>query len=381
MCDTFVAIGSATNDGRVIFGKNSDRPYSEKQTIVYIPKKRYSDETEVKCTYISIPQVEETHAVLLSKPSWMWGAEMGANEMNVVIGNEAIFDTKEPLGPPSLLGMDLVRLALERSSSAIQAVHRICDLLETHGQGGACTEDDPTFMYHNSFLIADFNEAWILETAGKWWIGQQIKDGIRNISNSLSIRSEYNIAKEGIIDYALDKGYCDNRDEFDFAKCFTQGIYQEHYKHITRYSRESWGNYLLQSNFGKINPIIMMEILRDHYGGICMHGAFRTTASQVSYLSEKNTVHWMTGSPHPCISFFKPFVVSSQDEPKNIDIFMQRDKLNLKEMERIIQELQSLELKLIQIIQERIRTDEWSMADIQTLTQEALSRELLLISG
>ncbi|MFX0209349.1 MAG: peptidase C69, partial [Candidatus Hodarchaeota archaeon] len=84
MCDTFLALGSATNNGEVIFGKNSDRPYSEQQTIVYFPRKRYSKETKVKCTYISIPQVEETYAVLLSKPCWMWGAEMGANEMNVV---------------------------------------------------------------------------------------------------------------------------------------------------------------------------------------------------------------------------------------------------------------------------------------------------------
>ncbi len=376
MCDTFVALGSATSDGRVVFGKNSDRPFSEKQTIFYFPREQHPNEINVKCTYISIPQVKETHAVLLSKPSWMWGAEIGANEMNVVIGNEAIFNTKEPMGPPSLIGMDLVRLALERSSTAIQAVHLICDLLETYDQGGACAENDPTLMYHNSFLIADFKEAWILETAGKWWIAQQVKDGFRNISNSLSIRSEFDIAKEGIIDYSLDRGYCENRKEFDFAKCFTQGIYQE----PTRYSREGWGKYLLKSNFGKINPGIMMEILRDHYGGICMHGAFRTTASQVSYLSKENTVHWMTGSPHPCISFFKPMIISSQKEPKNIDIFMQRDNLDLVENERSIQELHSFELELIKTIQQRIQTDNWSKADIQTLTQEALSRELSLIS-
>ncbi|MFX0207578.1 MAG: C69 family dipeptidase, partial [Candidatus Hodarchaeota archaeon] len=317
-----------------------------------------------------------TYAVLLSKPCWMWGAEMGANEMNVVIGNEAIFDTKEPMGPPSLIGMDLLRLALERSSTAIQAVHVICDLLETYDQGGACAEDDPTLEYHNSFLIADSTEAWVLETAGKWWIAQQIKDGFRNISNSLSIRSEYNLAKEGIIEYALDRGYCGNRDQFDFAKCFTQGIYQE----ITRYSREGWGNYLLQSNSGKITPTIMMEILRDHYGGICMHGAFRTTGSQVSYLSKKNAIHWMTGSPHPCISFFKPFVVPTQNEYANIDIFKQRDNINLLDQENVIKELQVYEKELIQSIQQRFQNDDWSNTEIETLTQEALNYELSLIS-
>ena len=49
---------------------------------------------------------------MLSKPAWMWGAEMGCNDKAVCIGNEAVStklqnpieDTKE-----KLLGMDLVR--------------------------------------------------------------------------------------------------------------------------------------------------------------------------------------------------------------------------------------------------------------------------------
>lgn len=63
----------------------------------------------LQCTYIQIPQVEQTHAVILSKPAWMWGAEMGANDQGVCIGNEAVW-TREPVAPgEALLGMDLVR--------------------------------------------------------------------------------------------------------------------------------------------------------------------------------------------------------------------------------------------------------------------------------
>ena len=65
----------------------------------------------LQCTYIEIDQAPKTQAVILSKPAWMWGAEMGANEAGVCIGNEAVW-TKlngEDDFTERLLGMDLVR--------------------------------------------------------------------------------------------------------------------------------------------------------------------------------------------------------------------------------------------------------------------------------
>ena len=64
-----------------------------------------------QCTYIKVEQVGCTHPVVLSKPCWMWGAEMGANDRGVCIGNEAV-STKlesEQDREKKLLGMDLVR--------------------------------------------------------------------------------------------------------------------------------------------------------------------------------------------------------------------------------------------------------------------------------
>jgi len=49
----------------------------------------YDSNSNVQCTYIQISQITHTFAVILSKPRWMWGAEMGANEHGIVIGNEA----------------------------------------------------------------------------------------------------------------------------------------------------------------------------------------------------------------------------------------------------------------------------------------------------
>ena len=72
MCDTLIATSPATMDNIAIFGKNSDRPPNEGQHLAYFPAAQYAKNSRVKCTYIEIPQVEKTHAILLSKPFWMW---------------------------------------------------------------------------------------------------------------------------------------------------------------------------------------------------------------------------------------------------------------------------------------------------------------------
>jgi secernin len=101
-----------------------------------------------------------THGVLLCKPVWMWGAEMGANDVGVAIANEAVFASRvSPRREPALLGMDLLRLALERSATADAAVSVIAALVESHGQGGNCAFRG-SFYYHNAFLIAD---RWVQE--------------------------------------------------------------------------------------------------------------------------------------------------------------------------------------------------------------------------
>jgi secernin len=57
----------------------------------------------------------------------------------VAIGNEAIkTNTGDPKKERSLIGMDYVRLALERSRTAREAVDIISNLLEQYGQGGEC---------------------------------------------------------------------------------------------------------------------------------------------------------------------------------------------------------------------------------------------------
>ncbi len=121
MCDTLVALGNSTEDGSVIFGKNSDRLPNEAQVLRHFPRMEHPAGATVKCTYVEIPQASQTHEVLLSSPFWIWGAEIGVNEHGVAIGNEAVW-SKEDYAEGGLLGMDLPRLGLERGETARRAL-------------------------------------------------------------------------------------------------------------------------------------------------------------------------------------------------------------------------------------------------------------------
>lgn len=242
---------------------------------------------------------------------------MGANEHGVVIGNEAVW-TREPSlsEPKSLLGMDLVRLGLERGDTARDALGVITALLEEHGQGGPCAQDDPDFTYHNSYLIADKHEAWVLETSGRHWVAEKITSGVRNISNCLSIRTNYDLSSQGIVEYAQQKRYItpdktSGGESLDFAKTFCTGSVDD----------EVWdprfcgGESLMEKHSsvdGDFNKDSMIAILRDHSNGICMHGGFATTSSWVSeiYMDDSKAArHWVTGKPHPCQNAFEETAV------------------------------------------------------------------------
>lgn len=317
MCDTMIATGLITAQGKAIFAKNSDRQPNEGQGLVWIPAEVHEQGSQLKCTHISIPQVKETHAVLLSQPFWMWGAEMGVNEHGLVIGNEAVFSKIPANKKPALLGMDLLRLGLERAVTPREAVNVIVELVEQYGQGGNCIQNGELY-YHNSFIIANHEDAWVLEVVDKDWVGKQVKD-VYSISNCLTIQSKWDIASKNLAALTAREGH------FDYAKKYSDFVYTSFGK--GQHRRSITANNI-KENAGNVTVQTLMDTLRHHENGnfpsnniafvdVCMHAGFgpvrssQSTASMVVLLDGKRPLVFATGTSAPCTSIFKPLWVDA----------------------------------------------------------------------
>ncbi len=313
MCDTMICLPATTGNKSVIFAKNSDREPTEAQAIAIVPRKSGLSGM-LKTTYIEIPQAPQTNACILSRPFQMWGAEMGVNEHGLAIGNEAVFTKiKFDKSKPGLTGMDMLRLALERTARAGEAKDLIVNLLENYGQDACGGYKNRSFYYHNSFLIADAQEAFVLETAGRHWAVERVK-AFRTISNMLSIGAEYDEISVGTAPAGAEG--------FHFAKTFSDLIYTTVGRGARRRACTSG---LIGSRQGSLVFSDFFDILSTHHlpdenftpgkantADICMHATgllnpSDTTGSMVAETGPSGHPQvWVTGTSHPCMSVFFP---------------------------------------------------------------------------
>ena len=309
MCDILVATPAVTREGVMLFAKNSDRDPNEAQVLERHPRLK-PHEPVVQLTYTSFPQAEETYSTIMSRPWWMWGAEMGANEHGVVIGNTAVF-TRIKVPKTGLLGMDILRLALERTRTASEALAFIVSIVETIGQGGNCSYEH-RFRYHNTFIIADPTEAWVIETVDKHWVALRIRE-VYSVSNALTIEDQWDLCSESV------EKLRQKHENFSFARYFSDRLMTK--AAHGRKRRSFTYNRLLQHR-GIIDATFMAHTLQMHHRepflphkastrDICMHfnGPLvpsQTASSQLSILTPANQQHWFTACSNPCLSLFKP---------------------------------------------------------------------------
>lgn len=326
-CDTLVINKSRSVYGQNILAKNSDRATGEPQPLCYYEGKEYPEGTVLHTTYLDIPQVGKTYSVVGSRPYWIWGFEMGYNEKGLMIGNEAEWSRMESETEEGLLGMDLLRLGLERAATAREAIEVITTLLKQYGQKAGASKLK-TRYYENSFILADKDECWVLETAGREWVAREVKDKA-GVSNCYSIGKEFDMASENLEKIAREKRWLAPDEDFDFAKAYT-GHVSNLSGGTQRYRRS---NKLLAEN--ELHDFsTLAAILRDHhddelisprfgatnatFASLCMHagewGASETSASLLTRYDEDLGIIARYAPAQACLSAYIPVYMNDLPE-------------------------------------------------------------------
>lgn len=333
-CDTFAALATATRQGRILFAKNSDRPHDERQKYVLINAAQHAAGARVKVQYLELPQAERTYKVIGAQPLWLWGFEHGVNEHGLAIGNEAVY-TRATAQETGLLGMDLVRLALERTKNARQAVTLMGELIEEHGIGGSAREH-ANYPYDNGFLICDPQEVWHLETVGRHWVARQLAEPVMAISNEPSIGAQWDTASAGIEEYLVSLGGERTASgQLDFAAA----VLDRERPRGQATCRRARGMEVLTRDQGHLEASHMLALLRDHYDGtplalwnpaasdiksICMHTTpyhqVKTAGSMVADLlgGADGALVWLAIG-QPCQRAFLPFTVGEITTQAQLD--------------------------------------------------------------
>ncbi|MDY4788523.1 MAG: carcinine hydrolase/isopenicillin-N N-acyltransferase family protein [Bacilli bacterium] len=293
MCDTIFL----RQNNNFYIGKNSDRSPNEAHLLIKEESKDYDKDSYVKTTYITIPQVSHTYTCVLLKPHWMFGCEMGYNEWGLNIGNEAIFTKVKKDKRNGLIGMDLIRLALERCKTVKEAIDLIIKLVNKYGQEGNCGYHK-NFYYHNAFLLSDGNETKLLEIANKTYAIKDVKDKI-TISNCVDIQEDY-IEKSSDFTGSFKKNVQNNFMTFfagsEIRKKITSKVLDNDEEVIKKMMKALKSHE--RDNLKMIDHSIKSPCM--HAGGLI---GDQTTGSYVGLI---NKVYFVTGSSFPCMSFFKP---------------------------------------------------------------------------
>lgn len=215
--------------------------------------------------------------------------------------------------------MDILRIALERSVTARDAVRVIAGLMERYGQGGNASFDG-TFHYDNAYLITDGRESWHVETAGKhYWAAKQVYREY-SISNYLSLDTP-DLMHESVLENAREKGY-GIAEPFHFAQAYADWTNSLNQSGLLRRACTFPQANVADRGFTEND---MLKILRSHYtenewtrGGdcVCMHARnpvnpgdldCQTTCAMIAVCTGKDTVMWGTGMSTTCVAPFQPF--------------------------------------------------------------------------
>lgn len=318
--DLVVALGPATTDGVTLFAQNLALRPGQVPAVARLAGASYPPGEKVRTSSREILQVRQTAAVLGVRAAGTWGLCAGVNEHRVAAGYAPLTTRMGP-SVGGLRGADLVRLTLERCRRAGHAVDRLAELLRGGGPGTPAEDV--------ALLIADPDEAFLVETAGGHWACQEIRDS-RAVGTRCGIRQDWDRLSPGLSAHAIARGWWPaDGSKLDFAEAVAACPVGED-SALRRWGRAT---LLLEQQHGHVDLALVRRLLADHFEGTsfeadpsaagdgpapwCRHGGQRdgltTGASLVVSLPadrREPAVAWLAFGP-PCHTAYLPFFVDA----------------------------------------------------------------------
>lgn len=216
-CTNFLVTKGASADGSTMITYNADAG-GFMEPLVYMPAAKYAADDMLEVydwdtgKYLGkIKQASETYLVIGN-----------INEYQVSIGETTFTGRTELQDTNGIMDYgSLIRITLQRSKTAREAIKIMTDLVAEYGY----------YSTGESFSIADANEVWILEMIGKGgkekgavWVAVKIPDGyVAAHANQARIRQfplndpENCLYSKDIISFAQKNGYYDSKKNGEFS--------------------------------------------------------------------------------------------------------------------------------------------------------------------
>ena len=232
-CTSITAGRKATDDGSVITAHTCDAYY--RTWLQFAPAQKFERDTTHKVYWGTmhtqtpwsmdkvelkgeIPEARNTFAYLNT-------AYPCINEKQLAIGETTISGRKELVSKKGLFQIEeLQRIALQRCTTARDAIHLIGKLIKEYGyaDGGEC------------ITIADKQEVWQMEIFGEGpersggvWAAQRIPDdhvgisaNICRIAELIKERPDYYIYSDNVFEVAKQMGFWDGKKPFKFWEAY-----------------------------------------------------------------------------------------------------------------------------------------------------------------
>jgi len=259
-CSHVIIGKDATADGSVMHYHTEDLGSNVCAHLHFYPRMTHEPGEVIHFTWEDVPQVSVTYAYSANE-AYAYEVYLGLhfdgmNEYGVSMGCNSI-SSKVPSLPPEtgLTLSEVIQLVFERSKTAREAVDVIAWVVETYGVSvwGDC-----------SYLVADADEGWLVEVAKTHWVALRCPDdGAIFYANQMQIETEWDLACDDLIDYAIAMDWYDpDSGPFNFREAYGRNLGRPY-----NVMREERQRDLLEPKLGSITVQDLMSVIRDHYEG------------------------------------------------------------------------------------------------------------------